>query len=60
MQPKKVKSQLCVVSSLSGHRTYFDPIKNSINNIDGNEMIDFDEDEVAKKVLEHMKESNFI
>ena len=60
MQNRKVKSQLCVVSSLSGHKTYVDEIKNSANNVDGNEMIDFDEEEVAKKVLEHMKENNFI
>ena len=60
MQNRKVKSQLCVVSSLSGHKTYVDEIKNSANDVNGNEMIDFDEEEVAKKVLEHMKENNFI
>ena len=60
IQNRKVKSQLCVVSSLSGHKTYVDEIKNSANDVEGNEMINFDEEEVAKKVLEHMKENNFI
>ncbi len=60
MQNKKVKSQLCLVFSLSGHKTFVDEIKNSANDVDGNEMINFDEEEVAKIILEHMKESNFI
>ena len=60
VQQRQIRSQLCVMSALSGHRTFVDVLKNNITTVEGNEVITFDEDEFARKVLEHMKESNFI
>ena len=63
MKNRKVKSQLlyCILSVFSQWaKTYVIEIKNSAIDVNGNEMMDFDEEEVAKKVLEHMKENNFI
>ena len=47
------------MSALSGHVTYTDYIKSSKKNIDGNENIEFDENEFIERVMTHMKENNF-
>ena len=48
------------MSNLSGHRSYTDKIKNTVSNTNGNQMVDFDEDDFANKILLRMKENNFI
>ena len=51
---------LLLMAALSGHKTYSDIIFSKSRNIDGNELIFFDEDNFANKVIEHMKENNLI
>ena len=45
------KSQLSLLSALSGHKTYIDEIKNTLNDDNGNQIVTFDEDDVANTVL---------
>ena len=47
------------MSALSGHITYADEVKNTANYINRNQMINFDENEFADFVLQHMKENHF-
>ena len=56
---EKVNDLLNLMSSLSGHLTYSDLIKSKRFMKEGSENIEFDENEFAQKVLEHMKENNF-
>ena len=51
---------LSMMSKMSGHVTYSDIINAEVKNIRGNEYIFFDESEFCKKVLEHMKENNYL
>ena len=51
---------LAMMSALSGHKTYSDIIKAEVKNINQNEFIFFNEDIFANKVLEHMKENNYL
>ena len=55
----KKRSVLCLMSALSGHITYADEVKNTANYINRNQMINFDENEFADYVLQHMKENHF-
>ena len=48
------------MSVLSGHKTYDDRVRAETKNIDDNENVFFDIDELGKRVLDRMKESNFI
>ena len=48
------------MSALSGHKTYDDRVRAETKNIDDNENVFFDIDELGKRVLNRMKESNFI
>ena len=50
---------LSLMSALSGHITYYDILKATTRNIDGNENVFFDENAFADNVLAHMKENNF-
>ena len=52
-------SVLGIVSNLSGHKSYVDKVKNTVNNINGNQMVYFDEDDFANRILQRMKENNF-
>ena len=56
---EKVNDLLNLMSSLSGHLTYSDLIKSKGFMKEGNENIEFDENEFAESVLAHMKENNF-
>ena len=56
---ENIVSVLGIMSALSGHLTYTDYIKSSKSNIDGNENIEFDENEFVDRVMTHMKENNF-
>ena len=53
-----IVSVLGIMSALSGHLTYTDCIKSSKSDIDGNENIEFDENEFVDRVITHMKENN--
>ena len=57
--PKKYISVLTLMSSLSGHMTYSDLIKNKVNIDDGNENISFEPKSFVKSVLNHMLQNNF-
>ena len=59
IQHQKRTSVLSLMSALSGHKTYCEVIKSSVNNGDGNELISFDEDDFVNHVLNRMKENNF-
>ena len=59
IQHQKRTSVLSLMSALSGHKTYCEVIKSSVNNGDGNEMISFDEQDFVNHVLNRMKENNF-
>ena len=59
LQITKNRSVLSLMSALSGHITFVDEIRNTKSHDNENEMISFDEDEVANTVLQHMKENNF-
>ena len=48
------------MSALSGHPTYSDLIKSKRYNENENEYVVFDEDELAEKVLVHMKRNNYL
>ena len=52
-------SVLGIVSNLSGHKSYVDKVKNTVNNINGNQMVSFEEDDFANRILQRMKENNF-
>ena len=56
---ENIISVLGIMSALSGHLTYTDYIKSSKSYIDGNENIEFDENEFVERVMTHMKENNF-
>ena len=56
---KKMNDLLTFMSALSGHVCYSDLIKSKSYPKRGNGYVEFDEDEVIEKVLNHMKESNF-
>ena len=58
--PKENMNGLLLMASLSGHKTYSDIINADIKNIDGNELVFFDENEFAQSVIEHMKENKLI
>ena len=58
--PCKYLKLLQMMSSLSGHKTYSDLIKAKVRIIKNSEYIFFDIDEFALKILQRMKESNFI
>ena len=49
-----------MMSALSGHKTYSDIVDAEVKNINQNEFIFFNEDIFANKVLEHMKENNYL
>jgi hypothetical protein len=51
---------LQMMSALSGHKTYSDLIMADIRNINDSEHIFFDVDDFAEKILQRMKENNFI
>ena len=51
---------LALISALSGHITYRDILKATVNRIDGNDNVFFDENDFADNVLGHMKENNFL
>ena len=51
---------LTMMSALSGHKTYSDIIEAKIKNIDGNENVFFNVNEFGDRVLQHLKENNFI
>ena len=53
------RSVLGLMSALSGHRTFVDYVNSEVSEIEGNQMISFNEEEFAKVVFEHMKENNF-
>ena len=57
--PKKYISVVTLMSSLSGHITYSDLIKNKKSIDDGNEKIFFEPKSFAKSVLKHMLQNNF-
>ena len=57
--PRKYISVLTLMSSLSGHVTYSDLIRNKMNKDDGNENIFFEPKSFAKSVLNHMLQNNF-
>ena len=58
-QSNKNRCVLGLISALSGHKTYIDKIKNKIKNVGRIQMISYDENEFAERVLQHMKENNF-
>ena len=60
VQHNKMRSVLGLISSLSGHRTYDDLVKNSVNHVGGNEIVSFDEEDFSNIILKRMKENNFI
>ena len=58
--PQSNMNGLLLMASLSGHKTYSDIINANINTEDDNEMVYFDEEEFANRVIEHLKENNLI
>ena len=48
------------MSILSGHKTFNDRVEAEIKKINDNEIVFFNIDELGKKVLDRMKEINFI
>ena len=58
--PESNMNGLLLMAALSGHKTYSDVINANINTEDGNEMVYFNEEEFANKVIEHMKDNNLI
>ena len=60
IHPYKKNQLLLLMSKLSGHKSYSDVVKCTIEIIDKNEYIYFDETTFVKNVLEHMKQNNFI
>ena len=51
---------LTMMSALSGHKTYSDLIISEIKNIYKNEYVFFNVDEFGEKILQRLKENNFI
>jgi len=59
VQLYKFQSVLSLMSALSGHKTYCEIIRGSVNKVDGNQMVSFDENDFVNHVLKRMKENNF-
>ena len=57
--PSENMNGLLLMAALSGHKTYSDIIDNNIIEIDGNQVVFFNEEEFAQSVIEHMKENKF-
>ena len=57
--PSENMNGLLLMGALSGHKTYSDIISSNIHEINGTEMVFFNEEEFAESVIEHMKENKF-
>ena len=55
----QVKEPL-IMSALSGHKTYSDILYPETKRIENNEYMFFNFDDICNKVLNHMKDNNFI
>ena len=58
--PNSNMNGLLLMAALSGHKTYSDIINANTNEENENEIVYFDEEEFANKVIEHMRENNLI
>ena len=58
--PKNNMNGLLLMAALSGHKTYSDIIESDIKDIDGNEVVFFNEEDFVNTVIEHMKINKII
>ena len=56
---KNVMNNLQIIGILNGHKTYSDIIKGKVIKINTQEKFFFDENDLADKVLHHIKENKF-
>ena len=58
--PRPNMNGLLLMAALSGHKTYSDIIEAEVKDVDGNELVYFNEDSFAQNVISHMKENKLI
>ena len=56
---KKEMNNLRIIGILNGHKVYSDIVKGKIININTHQTLFFDENDLADKVINHMKENHF-
>ena len=58
--PRSNMNGLLLMAALSGHKTYSDIILAEVENVNGNELVYFNEELFAQNVISHMKENKLI
>ena len=58
--PRSNMNGLLLMAALSGHKTYSDIILAEVKNVNGNELVYFNEELFAQNVISHMKENKLI